>query len=242
MTALQNDQLMLICGESAGGKSASLRSLQNQEGVMYLNCEAGKKLPCRNKFKSYTITDPLQVIEAMQKAEEMPEIHTVVVDSLTFLMDMFESVYVIPAADGMKAWSSYAQFFKNLMQTHVAGSSKNIIFTAHTLSVLNEADMVMEKKVPIKGALKNNGLEAYFSTIVAAKKMDVTKLAKYKNKHLVITEEEAAIGIKYVYQTLLTKETVNERIRSSMSMWDTSETFIDNDAQIVLDRLHEYYS
>lgn len=36
-----NDNLVLIVGASAGGKSASLRNLQDQPGVMYLNCEAG---------------------------------------------------------------------------------------------------------------------------------------------------------------------------------------------------------
>lgn len=36
-----NDHLILICGESATGKSASLRTLKNPEGIAYLNCEAG---------------------------------------------------------------------------------------------------------------------------------------------------------------------------------------------------------
>jgi hypothetical protein len=36
-----NDNLALIVGKSAGGKSASLRNLKNPEGVMYLNCESG---------------------------------------------------------------------------------------------------------------------------------------------------------------------------------------------------------
>ena len=39
-TANENDNLVLICGESAGGKSASLRNSKNPEGVMYLNCES----------------------------------------------------------------------------------------------------------------------------------------------------------------------------------------------------------
>lgn len=36
-----NDNLVLVCGKSAAGKSASLMGLENQYGVMYLNCEAG---------------------------------------------------------------------------------------------------------------------------------------------------------------------------------------------------------
>jgi hypothetical protein len=45
-----NDNLVLIVGKSSHGKSASLMGLKNPEGVMYLNCEAGKKLPFPAKF------------------------------------------------------------------------------------------------------------------------------------------------------------------------------------------------
>lgn len=41
MTQQVNDNLVLLCGKSAAGKSASLMGLKNPEGVMYLNCEAG---------------------------------------------------------------------------------------------------------------------------------------------------------------------------------------------------------
>lgn len=101
-----NDHLILLCGKSATGKSASLRDLKNQEGVMYLNTESGKRLPFKNKFKSYTITDPLQVLEAFDVAETMEGVHTIVVDSLTYLLDMYESLYVLNAANTMKALNS----------------------------------------------------------------------------------------------------------------------------------------
>lgn len=242
MSQAINDHLVLLGGKSSSGKSASLMGLKDPEGVMYLNCESGKRLPFKAKFKQYTITDPFQVEEAFTAAEDMPEIHTVVVDSLTYLMDMYESLYVLEATNGMKAWGDFAQFFKRIMQQHVAGSSKNVIFIAHTLDTLNEAEMVMETKVPIKGALKNNGIESYFSAILAAKKVPLKHLSKYESALLNITEEEEMLGFKYVFQTKLTKETVNERLRGPLGLWDTKETFIDNNMQLVLDRFHEYYS
>ena len=153
-----NDQLVLLCGKSATGKSTSLMGLKNPEGVMYLNCESGKKLPFKAKFKQYTITDPFQITEAFDAAEGMPEIHTIVIDSLTYLLDMYESNYVLPSANAMQAWGQFAQYFKTLMQQHVAKSTKNVIFTAHTSDTLNEGEMVMETKVPVKGSLKNNGI------------------------------------------------------------------------------------
>ena len=149
-----NDNLILISGASSTGKSASLLNLKTPEGVMYLNTESNKKLPFKSKFKEFSIVDPLQIFEAFTKAEEMKDIHTIVIDSLTFLMDAYETMYVINSANTMKAWQDFAQFFKTLMQQHVANSTKNVIFIAHTLTTLNEADMVMETKVPIKGALK----------------------------------------------------------------------------------------
>ena len=239
---MDNDNLVLICGTSGGGKSASLRNLPKPEGVMYLNCESGKKLPFPNKFKTLTITDPIDVYQAFDEAENMPDIHTIVIDSLTFLMDMFESVHVLKSEDTMAGWQKYQQYFKNLMQQYVAVSTKNIIFTAHVLNVLNESEMVVETKVPIKGALKNNGLEAYFSTVVTARKISLTQLKDYGSKLLNISEEDEMLGYKYVYQTKITKDTVNHRIRSSMGMWSIKETFIDNDAELLLKRLHQYYS
>jgi hypothetical protein len=215
--------------------------LRNPEGVMYLNCEAGKKLPFRAKFKQYTITDPLQVMEAFQAAENMEDVHTIVIDSLTYLLDMYESVYVLKASNTMQAWGQFAQYFKELMQQYVARSTKNVIFIAHTTDTLNENEMVIETKVPVKGSLKNNGIESYFTVVIASKKVPLKALKEYSSDLLTITPEEEALGYKYVFQTKLTKDTVNERLRGPLGLFDTKETYIDNNMQLVLDRLHEYY-
>lgn len=238
---MSNDNLVLICGASSTGKSASLMGLEDPSGVMYLNTEANKKLPFKSGFKEYNVTDPLQIIEALRHAETLPNIHTIVVDSLTFLMDQYESIYVLNSANTMQAWGEFAQYFKTMMQQHVAASTKNVYFTAHTLAVLNESDMVMETKVPVKGSLKNNGIEAYFSTVIATKRVSITELDNYKSDLLKITDEERALGFKYCFQTKLTKNTIHERIRAPMGMFSTQETFIDNNVQLLNQRLKEYY-
>ena len=241
MNSSVNDHLVLVSGKSATGKSAALMGLENPEGVMYLNCESGKRLPFPAKFKQYTITDPLQVNEAFEVAESMPEIHTIVVDTLTYLLDMYESVYVLGSSNTMKAWGDFAQYFKHLMQSLVARSTKNVIFLAHTSDVMNDGEMIMETKVPVKGALKNNGIESYFSVVISSKKVPLKNLKDYSSDLLTITPEEEALGFKYVFQTKLTKETVNERIRGPMGMFTTAETFMDNNLQLVLNRLQQYY-
>ena len=239
---MANDHLTLIAGKSATGKSASLQFLHNPGGVLYLNCESNKKLPFKSKFMEVAIIDPLQIYDAFTQAETRPDVHTIVVDSLTFLMDMYESVYVLTSTDGRKAWGDYAQFFKNLMSQYVARSTKMVIFTAHTLDVLNESEMINETIVKVKGSLMNTGIESYFSNVISTKKVPTKKLDGFASKMLNITEEEAILGFKYVFQTRLTKETVNERIRAPMGMWSPPETFIDNDLTHVVDRLNDYYT
>ena len=240
---MNNNHLVLISGKSSSGKSASLMAMDNPEGVMYLNCENGKKLPFKTKFKELTITDPMQVYQAFEEADKMPDVHTIVIDTLTYLMDMYESTKVLGATNTMQAWGQYAQFMKQLMSQVVAKSTKNVVFLAHTSDVLNEAEMINETLVKVKGSLMNQGIESFFTTVISTKKLPLTKLEDKvaKSSAYTVTAEDKALGFKYVYQTRLTKETVNERIRAPMGMWDMKETYIDNNLQNVINRLHEYY-
>ena len=139
-------------------------------------------------------------------------------------------------------WGEFSQYFKTLMQQKVAGSSKRVVFTAHTSDTLNESEMAIETKVPVKGSLKNNGIESYFSVVIASKKVPLKILKDYSSDLLTITPEEEALGFKYVYQTKITKDSVGERIRGPLGLFSTKETFIDNNLQLVFDRLQEYYA
>lgn len=236
-----NDQLVLVCGFSATGKSASLRSIRNQERWMHLNTEAGKRLPFRNTFQPYRIEDPYQVHEAFDYATGRDDIDGICLDSLTFLMDMLETQYVLGAADTMKGWSSYAQFFKTLMQDKVVKFGKPVIITAHVKDELDEKAMEMKTSVPVKGSTKNNGVEAYFSTVVAAKKMVLKDLKEYHSDLLHVSEEDEDLGYKHVFQTRPTKTTIGEKIRSPMGLFDKKQTFMDNDCQTLLDHLGAFY-
>ena len=235
------DQLILISGFSSTGKSASLRNIRDQEDWIYMGTKTGKRLPFKNKFQTARITDPLQIFEGFDHGIATPEVKGIIVDSLTFMMDMYESQYVLNSANTMAAWGNFAQFFKEIMQQKVPTFARPTIFTAHVLATLDEKAMEMTTSVPIKGSLKNNGIEAYFSTVVATKKVTIKELEKYGSKMLTITDEERELGYKHVFQTRPTKNTTGERIRSPMGMFSKEETYIDNDAQLLLDHLDVYY-
>lgn len=236
-----NNNLILVVGKSTNGKSASLRNLKNPEGVAYLNTENNKALPFRSKFQPLRVTDPYQIYDAFTELADNDDIHTIVIDTATYMMDMFESMYVIPSTNTQKAWGDYAQFFIVLMQQYVANSSKRVIILAHTADINNETEMILETRVKVKGSLMSKGIESFFTQVVSAKRLPIKALKGYDNSLLEITEEDEINGYKYVYQTRPTKETAHEWIRSPMGMWDREETFIDNDIELVLERIAEYY-
>lgn len=237
-----NHQMICVGGVSGAGKSASLRNIRNQEKWMYINCEAGKRLPFKNKFMEVRISEPYQVWGYVDDAcEAGDQCEGIIIDTATFMMDMFESQYVLGQHDTMKGWSNYAQFWKTLLQEKLVKFGKPVIILAHVLEVYDESSMGFKRSIPIKGALKNNGLEAYFSTVVEATKIPVKDLDKYDPELLTVSEDEEDIGVKYVFQTRLTKESIGTRIRSPMGMFTRSQTYMDNDCQMLLDHLHKFY-
>lgn len=237
-----NDQMILIGGVSGAGKSAALRNIRNQDRWIYLNTEAGKRLPFKNKFINVRITDPYEVYSVIDDAIANSEkVDGIIIDSSTFLMDMFESQYVLGTADTMRGWSNYAQFWKELLQVKLVRFGKPVIIIAHVLEVYDEASLSMKRSVPIKGALKNQGVEAYFSTVVEATKIPIKDLDKYDPSLLVISEDEQDLGFMYVFQTRLTDKTLGTRIRSPMGMFTKQQTYMNNDAQALLDHLTSFY-
>lgn len=238
-----NNNIVLISGKSTTGKSTCLKDIENLNGVLYLNCESNKALtfPNASNVRAVTILDPYKIYTMFDKAEESDKIDTIVIDSITYCMDLFETKYIQEAADTQAGWGQYAEFFKKLMNTYVAKSTKRVVIIGHTADVYNEKDMVSETMVKVKGSLMARGLESAFTNVISTKRMDIEDLEGYDNPLLNITEEEEIDGFKYVFQTKLTKETRNERIRGPIGMWERNETFIDNDITHVFKRIEEYY-
>lgn len=241
---MSNSLLVMIAGESTGGKSASLMNLRNPEGVFYLNTEAMKPLPFPDKFKKLLsgLNNPNDIFALFQKVEQMDDIHTIVIDSLTFLMEMFESMNVLTASNTMRAWSDYGQFFKRLMQEVIAKSNKNWIILAHNTAELKE-DGTYRYFIPVKGALAKTGIEAYFSIVVYARKAPIKELEEleYDPELLRITDRDRAVGYKHVFQVDITRKYADSRIRAPMGCWQPNQLYMDNNAQMLIDHLTQFY-
>ncbi len=237
-----NKNIILIMGVPATGKSVSLRNLP-QKDLVYINTDL-KELPFKDSFMQ---TIELKAAEDLTGFINQIEGHDpckgVVLDTLTFAMDMFESQRVIPFAGtpkGQTAWGDYAQFYKNFIHSIKAGS-KDYIIMAHDAQTYNEETMEFDSQIPIKGSVGKRGAEADFTIILTAKQVPIKKLKQHENPLLNITPEEEEDGFKYVFQTRPYKGS-GSKCRSPLGLWDRSMLYIDNDASAVLKRVKEYYA
>jgi len=116
MSATGNKNVVLIMGRPNVGKSHSLINLENPERIAYFNTDM-KELPFPSKFKiNKEISQPYEILDYIDQIEEHgKEIDTVVLDTLTFLFDMFENQIINTSADTQKSWGAYAQFYQTLM-------------------------------------------------------------------------------------------------------------------------------
>jgi hypothetical protein len=235
----QNKNIVLIMGRPNTGKSSSLRNLP-MESMVYLNTDL-KEIPFQSRFAAEAeISNATDILEFIQEIETNPDITGAVLDTVTFLMMMYERQNVATAKDTQKAWGNYGNFYRDFIHAIKSGT-KDYVILAHEDTVYNEATLTNETKVPIKGAVGKVGVEADFTTILGTKQMPVTKLKKHENPLLNITDEEEEDGVKYVFTTRVTKDHPGEKMRAPIGFWNREELYIDNDVNLVFDRLKSYY-
>ncbi len=239
---MANKNIILITGKPSSGKSTSLRNVDASK-TAYLNTDL-KELPLRNAnaFQEVSITNAKELPAYIANIEEATSVDLGVLDTLTFAMDMFETQYVTAdtVKDSRAAWGDYAKFYKRFILA-LKGGTKDYIIFAHEKDLYNEKEMTIETKIPVKGAVGATGVEADFSIILAAKRIPLTMLKGFENDMLNITDEELEDGFKYVFQTRVTKDTVGEKMRSPMGLWARKQLYIDNDVDMVLRRVKNYY-
>lgn len=235
-----NKNIVLVMGPPNTGKTASLRNLRNMSSMVYLNTDM-KDLSFRGKFLLQAeVSDANNIGAFISQIEQSAQATGAVLDTLTFLMRMYERQYVKNATNTQKAWGYYADFYGQFIHDIKAGT-KDYAILAHEDIFLNEQTAQMESKVPVKGSVGKTGVEADFTTIVATRQVPLSKLAGYENDLLTITPEDEEDGFKHVFVTRVTKEYVGGKMRAPMDMWSRKELYINNDVQLVFDRLKQYF-
>lgn len=244
-----NKYLICIYGEPASGKTTSLQGIKNQDKWLYICCEAGKEIPFKHNFKTMSLTDPVSLLNVFDAVTANKEIEGVIIDTLDFCLNMYEDLYISKSTSStFTAWNNYGIFFRELMQDKVVKFGRPVIILAHNSSVYEDGKGY-RSCISAKGNLKGN-VEAYFNTIIAAKQVSLDELQEYigKTPLLTINDYDEATGVKYVFQVINSKLTRGDRIRSPMGLFklnkkeNINETFIDNNIQIVIDRISEYYN
>lgn len=242
MSSSGNKNIVLIMGPPNTGKSASLRNLK-QSSMVYLNTDL-KEIPFKSNFMvNIEVPDAVDILSYIHEIEANPAVTGSVLDTLTFLMAMYERQYVAPYAGtkkGQTAWGDYGNFYRELIHAIKAGS-KDYAILAHAASNYNEESLSMDVSVPVKGAVGKTGVEADFTTILSTKQIPISKLEGIENDLLTITDEEREDGLKYVFCTRVNKDFQGEKMRSAMGLWNRNELFIDNDLDLVFKRLKQYY-
>lgn len=235
-----NKNILLIEGKATTGKSTSLKNLKNQDKKAYLNCDK-KELPFKDNFKiSQYVTKPTDIIPIIQRLEKAKSIDMIIIDTLTHLISQYEEKFVAYLEDSYDGWKFYKTFYLNFINT-IKDGSKDYAILAHVYDLYNEAEKIIETKIPVKGSLSKIGAEADFTTIVSTKRMLINELEEWENDLLHITDAEKEDGFKYVFMTRVDSTCLGEKMRSADGLWNRNEKYIDNDIQQVFARLHEYY-
>jgi len=157
---MANNNIVLITGEANSGKSTSLMFFDDPEKIMYLNTDK-KDLPFPHKFKKdIMLSHPEKIISYIQQIEKQEKVTGVVLDTVTFLMNMYERMCVRTAADGRAAWGDYAAFYGDFID-QIKSGTKDYAILAHEDKVYNEDTMSFKSKIPVKGAVGKIGVEFF---------------------------------------------------------------------------------
>jgi hypothetical protein len=238
-----NKNIVLIMGPPRAGKSHSLMSMRDKGQMVYLNTDM-KDLPFGTKFGSFManveVSNAMDIFQYITQIEQEPTCKGGILDTLTFLMNMYERQYVNNSPNTQKAWGDYGNFYREFIHAIKAGS-KDYAIMAHEDFTLNEKTMEFESKVPVKGAVGRIGVEADFTTILGVRTVSMKQLEGHENSLLNITDDEREDDSKSVFVTRPANEFKGGKMRMPFKLWERSELYIDNDLQQVFDRLRSYY-
>lgn len=218
----ENYSLFLLVGKSGSGKTSSLRNMPLEETVL-INAEAKSMLPfkgAKRLYKHFIVNDITKFQRGLDVVLSDEKVKYVVIDSLTFLMSMYEIQVVNQAVNTMKAWGEYAVFYKEIIHK-LKTSKKNVVVTVHPCETLDEATGIINQCASVKGSLRGM-IEADFNVVI------------YTH---IFNDEEG--NLKYGFLTNKTKDTIGLSVKSPFGMFETS-MLSDNDVMVIFNTLDKF--
>lgn len=242
VTAPKRGHVILIVGRGNSGKSHSLFNLKDADKSIYANCDQ-KELPIQDKFgTSVYLEKPKKFLKSLKYQSKLPlkkQPKVIVLDTLTHLMREYVSLHVETSSNKMAAWAGNLDFYTNILRT-IKLAYYDTILMAHLDVIRDEDGNIIGETIPISGKMGKVGIETDFTNIMHAMTIKVKTLKKYpKNKNLNITKREKMLGIKRVFLTTPITDYPYSKARSKHNLFSDNEIFIDNDIQIVLDKLRK---
>jgi hypothetical protein len=235
-----NKRIVLIVGEERTGKSRSLKTLRDPKTIAYANCDC-KDLTFKDDFSYHEqFTDPADLMDFIDAVEDDEDIETIIIDTITYLMRSFKIHHIDKAVDGRNGWGLLQKYYNALM-LKLKATHLNVIIIGHVYEYTDESTGAIKSKMDFQGSIARSPI-GDFTTVLESKSHIVTKkLLKLANDTLTFDELAMRDGIKYTFLTRRTKAYSQSLVRSADDLWKTDQLFIDNDIQIVIDRLEEYY-
>lgn len=210
--------VILIMGEPGQGKTTSMQNL-NPETTVYFDCDK-KGLPWRGWRKQYSkekenyfATSNAGVIyNALESIDkEKPEIKTVVVDTLNWIM--IDEEFKRMKEKGYDKWQDLAFSVKALIsKAKQLRDDLTAVFVAHTQTETDDSGMIFTRMKTSGKKLEKISVESMFNTVLLAKCVDG----------------------HYFFET----QARNSTARSPMGAFETFE--IDNDIVEVIKVLEEF--
>lgn len=214
-----------IIGESGSGKSTSIKHLNPE--TTYLINTASKELPFKGSKKLYNVEnknyfEPANTNEVIAKikvvAEKAPHIKDIVIEDGNYLMAF--GLMNKAMETGYTKFTVAAKEMVNLVQEiKKLRSDLNVFFFSHSETV-TDGDEIAGYKIKTSGKMIDNQIvmEGLFTTVLYA----TVECKSDDCKHYFVTNRYGKIPAK-----------------SPQGMFDSIK--IDNNLQIVSDKVREYY-
>ena len=218
----ENKKMLLLVGGTGTGKTTSLRNL-NKDRTAYIDFDrkAIKAFKDMDKFREWVKIDFVDhLIPGLTGLEADSDCDTIVIDTLSFALDMFVAQHIDTAADTRAAWGDYKRFYKDMIN-HVKTSKKSFIFMTHPKTVYNEQEMESKTYAYAQGSIAGK-MEGDFAVVIYTR--------KYLNQD----------GLpSFGFSVNLTKETLHTSVKTPFGMFG-EPTLDDNDIMEVFKAIEEY--